>query len=57
MVLGVSPQRAGVAIRLATSLRFALERLLVAMCQHVTVSGGGQREREMRDGEDKRKRK
>lgn len=46
MILRVTPQRSGVTIGLTAALRFALERLLVAMCQHVTVPVWQQRERE-----------
>lgn len=46
MILRVTPQRSGITIGLAAALRFALERLLVPMCQHVAVPVGGERGRE-----------
>lgn len=46
MVLRVPPQRPSIAVGLATPLCLALERFLVAVRQHVTISGGIKRERQ-----------
>jgi len=37
MILRVSPQAPRVAIRLAASFGFALVRLFISMCQHVSI--------------------